>query len=149
MENQTLRKKINNIIMKVARYMEILMSCIITVVIVIMIIDLIVELPKTLSTTIEHETFNQFLSSALGLVVGIEFVKMLSHYTPETVIEVLMLATARQMVVEHLNSVDTLIGTLAMAVLFAIRKFLFIPEEHDESEKKHFLRRKQKEEESE
>lgn len=122
------------------------MSCIITVVIVIMIIDLVFELPETLNTAIEHDTFNQFLSSALSLVVGIEFVKMLSHYTPETVIEVLMLATARQMVVEHLGSIDTLIGTLAMAVLFAIRKFLFVPEEHAEAEKKSLLKRNQKEE---
>lgn len=146
MEKQSFRKKINGIIMKVARYMEILMSCIITVVIVIMIIDLVFELPETLNTAIEHDTFNQFLSSALSLVVGIEFVKMLSHYTPETVIEVLMLATARQMVVEHLGSIDTLIGTLAMAVLFAIRKFLFVPEEHAEAEKKILLKRNQKEE---
>lgn len=121
-------KKLNDIIIRIARYTEIFMSCIITCVIIIMIINLIVHLPETLSTTIENDAFNQFLSSALGLVVGIEFVKMLCNYTSETVIEVLTMATARQMVVEHLSPVNTLIGTIAIGVLFAIRRFLVVPE---------------------
>ena len=44
--------------------------------------------------------------------------------TLETVIEVLLFATARQMIVEHLAVHQILIGTLAIAVLFATRKFL-------------------------
>ena len=34
-------------------------------------------------------------------------------------------ATARQMIVEHLNVYETLVGIGAIAALFAIRKFLF------------------------
>lgn len=137
MENQPFHKKINDTIIKIARYIEIFMSCVITIVIIIMMVNLIVNLPETLSSTIEQDAFTQFLSSALSLVVGIEFVKMLCNYTPETVIEVLMLATARQMVVEHLNSMDTLIGTFAIAVLFGIRKFLFVPEQEEHNLNKH------------
>lgn len=129
------RKKLNNFIARIARYTEICMSCIITGVIIIMIFNLVINLPETLSTTIENDAFNQFLSSALSLVVGIEFVKMLCNYTSETVIEVLMMATARQMVVEHLSPINTLIGTLAIAVLFAIRKFLSVPEEKKRGKK--------------
>lgn len=36
-----------------------------------------------------------------------------------------MFATARQMIVEHLNVYETLVGIGAIAALFAIRKFLF------------------------
>lgn len=134
MQKLPTRKKINDLIIRIARYTEILMSAIITGVILIMIINLIMNLPETLSTTIENDAFNKFLSSALGLVVGIEFVKMLCNYTSETVIEVLMMATARQMVVEHLSPVNTLIGTVAIGVLFAIRKFLCVPEQKHEKE---------------
>ena len=42
-----------------------------------------------------------------------------------TIIEVLLFATARQMIVEHLNVYETLVGIGAIAALFAIRKFLF------------------------
>ena len=43
---------------------------------------------------------------------------MLCKHTAETVVEVLMFAIARQMVVEHLATFETLIGVLAIAILF-------------------------------
>lgn len=132
MKKMPTRKKLNDLIIRLARYMEILMSCIITAVIIIMVINLVINLPATLSDAITNDAFNEFLSSALSLVVGIEFVKMLCNYTSETVIEVLMMATARQMVVEHLSPINTLIGTAAIAVLFAIRRFLSISEHEEE-----------------
>ena len=68
--------------------------------------------------------FTEFLANALSLVVGVEFVKMLCRHSAQTVVEVLMFATARQMVVEHMAPTQTLIGVIAIAILFAIRKFL-------------------------
>ena len=50
---------------------------------------------------------------------------MLCTHQPGTIIEVLLFATARQMIVEHLNVYETLVGIGAIAALFAIRKFLF------------------------
>ena len=79
--NHAIRKRFNEVIYHVARYMEI-------------------------------------------LVVGVEFVKMLCRHSAQTVVEVLMFATARQMVVEHLRTWETLIGVIAIGILFAIRKFL-------------------------
>lgn len=68
--------------------------------------------------------FTTFLANGLSLVVGVEFVKMLCRHSAQTVVEVLMFATARQMVVEHMKPSQTLIGVIAIAILFAIRKFL-------------------------
>ena len=68
--------------------------------------------------------FTSFLSQALSLVVGVEFVKMLCRHSAQTVVEVLLFATARQMVVEHLDPVQTLIGIIGIAILFAVRKYL-------------------------
>ena len=61
----------------------------------------------------------------MSLAIGVEFVKMLCTHKPGTIIEVLLFATARQMIVEHLNVYETLVGIGAIAALFAIRKFLF------------------------
>lgn len=74
--------------------------------------------------SMDTEFFSTFLSQALSLVVGVEFVKMLCQHSAQTVVEVLMFATARQMVVEHLGPAETLLGVLSIAVLFAIRKYL-------------------------
>lgn len=68
---------------------------------------------------------NDFLAKGLSLAVGVEFVKMLSKHTPATVIEVLLFATARQMVVVHNDALDTLLGVVTIAALFATRKYLF------------------------
>lgn len=57
-------------------------------------------------------------------MVGVEFVKMLCLHSTQAVVEVLMFAAVRQMVVEHMEPMQTLIGVIAIAVLFAIRKYL-------------------------
>ena len=82
------------------------------------------EIANTSISTMDTQFFTTFLSQALSLVVGVEFVKMLCQHSAQTVVEVLMFATARQMVVEHLGSGETLLGVISIAVLFAIRKYL-------------------------
>ncbi len=62
----------------------------------------------------------------MGLVVGVEFIKMLIRHTPGAVIEVLLFAIARQLIVYHTSTLETLIGILAVGCAFAIRKFLFV-----------------------
>jgi len=68
--------------------------------------------------------FERILSTALALVIGVEFIKMLCKHTPETVIDVLLFAIARQIVIYHEKTLDLLIGALAIAGLFAAKKFL-------------------------
>lgn len=67
---------------------------------------------------------NEFMENILTLVVGIEFVRMLILHTPQSVIEVLLYAVARQIVITHDSSLDNLIGVTAIAVIFMIQKYL-------------------------
>ena len=60
-------------------------------------------------------------------MVGIEFVKMLVKHTPEAVVEVLLFAIAREMVVVHSGSLETLMGVTAVGIIFLIRKYLCPP----------------------
>ena len=122
--NHTIRKHFNEIIYNISRYTEIVLSIIILVVIALSGIRLIMEVAATSVPNMDTEFFTSFLSQALSLVVGVEFVKMLCQHSAQTVVEVLMCATARQMVVEHLGSSETLLGVISIAVLFAIRKYL-------------------------
>ena len=90
----------------------------------------------------DTDFFTTFLSQALSLVVGVEFVKMLCRHSAQTVVEVLLFATARQMVVEHLDPTQTLIGIIGIGILFAIRKYLMTdsddmaPHLHEEKSEK-------------
>ena len=119
-----IRKHFNEGIYNVARYTEIVLSIVILIVIALAGIRLIYAITETSLMDMDIDFFTKFLANALSLVVGVEFVKMLCRHSAQTVVEVLMFATARQMVVEHMAPTQTLIGVIAIAVLFAIRKFL-------------------------
>lgn len=127
--NHRVRKRFNGMIYNVARYSEIILSIVILVVIAFAGARLILSLTKVAFTDMDISFFTEFLSNALSLVVGVEFVKMLCRHSAHTVVEVLLFATARQMVVEHLNTVETLIGVAAIAILFAVRKYLMTDED--------------------
>lgn len=64
------------------------------------------------------------LEKALTLVIGVEFVKMLILHTPESVIEVLLYAVARQIIISHVSALQNLYGVLAIAVIFVVKKYL-------------------------
>lgn len=61
--------------------------------------------------------------------MAIEFLRMLSKHTVSSIIEVLLFAIARQLIVEHTNSVENLITIITIAILFGIRKYLLISSE--------------------
>ena len=65
-----------------------------------------------------------FLNNILTIVVGLEFVRMLIDLTPGNTVEVLIMATARHIIMNHDNPMTNLIGILCIAGLFATRRFL-------------------------
>ena len=127
--NHEIRKHFNNGIYNIARYTEILLSVVILVVIAFAGVRLILEITRTSVSEMDMAFFETFLANGLSLVVGVEFVKMLCRHSAQTVVEVLMFATARQMVVEHFATWETLAGVAAIAILFAIRKYLLIADD--------------------
>ncbi len=84
------------------------------------------ELPLLGSMSTGTTAYRHFLESALDLVIGIEFIKMLIKHTPGSVVEVLLFALSRHMVLEGGNALENLLTVCAIAIIFAIRKFLFI-----------------------
>lgn len=69
-----------------------------------------------------------FLESILGIVIGLEFVSMLVDFTPANVLEVLVLAISRHVIINHTDPVSTIVCVVCIAGLFAIKRFL-IPKE--------------------
>ena len=115
--NHKVRKCFNEGIYNVARYTEIVLSIIILIVIALAGIRLIFTITEIPIMDMDIDFFTTFLANGLSLVVGVEYVKMLCRHSAQTVVEVLM-------VVEHMKPSQTLIGVIAIAILFAIRKFL-------------------------
>ena len=70
------------------------------------------------------DILEQFLKEMLTFVVGIEFVKMLIFHNPERVVDVLIFAASRQMIVEHTDGKETIVWIIGIGLLFAIQKSL-------------------------
>ncbi len=65
-----------------------------------------------------------YLQNILTIVVGLEFVRMLINLTPANTLEVLIVAIARQVIVDHQDPISNITCVLCIGGLFAIRKFL-------------------------
>lgn len=65
-----------------------------------------------------------YLHNILTIVVGLEFVRMLINLTPANTLEVLIVAIARQVIVDHSSALSNIACVLCIGGLFAIRKFL-------------------------
>lgn len=120
-----MRKYLQDTMSEIAYYLEVIISAILAVALLglsfWLCYDLVMDFPQA-----NNEAFLQlFLNRIMTLAVGVEFIKMLCKQSPSTVIEVLLVAIARQLIVEHASSLDYLIGMLSVAILFAVRKYLF------------------------
>ena len=69
-------------------------------------------------------TVNTYLHNILTIVVGLEFVRMLIDLTPANTIEVLIVAIARQVILNHDNPISNLACVVCIAGLFATRHYL-------------------------
>jgi len=116
-------KKILYYIDKIANGFEIVIALLLLLIIAVKFVELLAEMAG-FEIIILSMGFDRILSATFTLVIGVEFTKMLYKHTPETVIDVLLFAIARQTVIYHANMTDMLVGVVAIAGLFAAKRFL-------------------------
>lgn len=68
---------------------------------------------------------NQLMDSILWVVIGLEFVRMLLEHSHGAVLEIMLFAVARQMIIAHTSMLENFMAVLAIAGIFAIRKYLY------------------------
>lgn len=109
----------------ISYFVEIFISMVLIFAIVVLTFMMFLNVIDFSSYSKSEDILITFLEQAMTLAIGVEFIKMLCKHSPQTVIEVLLFAIARQMVVGHASSLETLAGVTAIAILFATRKYLF------------------------
>lgn len=73
----------------------------------------------------DESAFSELFEMAIHIIIGIEMIKMIVKHTPASVLEVLLFVIAKRVVAEsNFRSFDILICVLAIAIVFAIKKFL-------------------------
>lgn len=119
-------------ILKMSQYLEV--GC--ALVLITAIVIAFLPIPANLYTLFLDNGFElaDFIKKSFDLVIGVELLKMFCRHDIDSVVEVLLFAVARQIIIEHMPILETLIGVLAIAVLFAIRRYLFVSALDDPSQ---------------
>ena len=119
-----MRKKLQDKMFEISYLFELLISIIVGAAIVVFAVKMVIETFSVSIFSSDMSALVGILDGAITLAIGAELIKMLCKHTPETVIEVLAFALARQLIVGHAAPLENLITVAAIAILFAIRKFL-------------------------
>ena len=108
---------------KIIKIFEVAIAFLLLGVIAIKLLELVLGFAR-LEINILNMDFEKILSIMFYLIIGVEFIKMLYKHSPETVIFVLLMASARQIILYSESILHLPIGIISIAGLFAIRKFL-------------------------
>ena len=119
-----MRKKLQDKMFEISYLFELFISVIVGIAILILSARMIVDIFNVSLYMEGADSLVKVLDDAIILAIGAELIKMLCKHTPETVIEVLAFALARQLIVGHAAPWENLITVVAIATLFAVRRFL-------------------------
>ena len=119
-----MRKKFQNYMFEVSYLVELFISVIVGIAVVIFGIRLVMDMGDIILSDKGTNSLVAIFDDAIILAIGAELIKMLCKHTPETVIEVLAFALARQIIVGHSGSWENFVMVASIAVLFVIRRFL-------------------------
>ena len=117
-----MRRKLQDKMFELSYLFELFISVIVGI--IVFAVKLVVEFADLEYLKSSSASLVAVLDKAIILAIGAEFIKMLCKHTPETVIEVLAFALARQLIVGHTSPIENLITVIAIAILFAVRRFL-------------------------
>lgn len=122
------RHKLRKTISTLAGITEILVAVIILLAVLVSAVLLVVDLFGYSGALFGKEavvSYNDIFSTAIYIVIGIEMIKMIVKHTPDSVLEVVLFVVAKRIVADaSFGSLDLLLCVLAIAAIFAVRKFL-------------------------
>ncbi len=87
--------------------------------ILVLIYDVYISEPK-----ISYQILQGLLSHILLVVVGLELALMLISHSAAKVLEVMLYAIARKMLISSTNTMDIMLGVISIALIFVIDKYL-------------------------
>ena len=120
-----MKHDLRSIVHRVIHRLEAVIGFLLTVAVVLSILGVLVTI-SPVELLKDPEIISDYIHVAATIVLAIEFVNMLCTHTLDSVVEVVMMVVARQMIVNHGTPVDNLICCVSISLLFVVRKFLFV-----------------------
>lgn len=125
-ESGELLKKVEKTMKGFILWIEILLAIFIAATVLLSGKDIVVLIYKVFITeaSASYEILQGLFAHILLLVVGLELALMLITHSAGNVLEVILYAIARKMLISSSNSVDILLGVISLAIIFAVDKYL-------------------------
>jgi len=120
----------NNLSLKIANIFEFILGMVVLLAVFLGTMDVLRTIWEMyvidFQTPVGYNELNDLLGQILLLVIGVELVVMLSLHIPGALLEVLLYAIARKMLLlpKSGGMAEILLGVIAIAGIFAIRKYL-------------------------
>lgn len=121
----------SKVFMKIVHMLEMSLAVYILICVAANGIYLIKNFPELIymdSFQASYSLLEQLFAHILLLVIGLELDMMLVNHTTSAVIEVMLYAVARKMLIYTNTTLEMLIGVVALAGIFAIYKYLYSSE---------------------
>lgn len=116
-----MKDKLNKFFHDLVHILEYLVA---TITIIVLLIFLGLEIYKMFTTNGYFSSTSIYLQNILTIIIGFELVRMLINLTPANLLEVLIVAISRQIIINHDNPLINISCVLCIGGLFATRKFL-------------------------
>lgn len=119
-------KKIEIVLKRFILWIEVILAVFIMATVLVSIKDVVILISDVFATepNSTYSVLQGLLSHILLLVVGLELALMLISHTAGSVLEVILYAIARTMLISSTNSVDIILGVISIGMIFAIDKYL-------------------------
>lgn len=118
------RQQIGRGLRILTEFLEILLALVILVGILVRFIELPAQFSALFSTERGH--FKEFLDFIIDSVIGVELVHLLCQPNLDSVVEILIVALTREVIMIESNPTGTLIYVIALGLVFVIRRFMFV-----------------------
>ena len=113
--------KVRKRIVDACDVMDMVMAAVVVIGIVIAVIGIFPQIGELWRHREETIAFLEFLDAVLGVVIGVEFLKMLNT---ANIIEALIFVIARHMIVQTTTAGEDLVSVISICMLFLFRRFM-------------------------
>ncbi|MBO6046987.1 MAG: hypothetical protein J6P61_04450 [Erysipelotrichaceae bacterium] len=112
-----------DLLMTGTHIIEIIIATFLGIVVFFWSVRLLGQITMAANMPATTESFHELLEFCFSLIIIVEFVRMLIKHSMMSVVEVLVFAIARGLIVDHENAVNMLISIACIAILMFVRRF--------------------------
>jgi len=118
-----LNHKISSFVFMAVKTIEICLAGLLVLLVILSSLYFIATLVKNHTKLVSYSDFQQLLSFLLLLIIALELAHMLIEHKSNNVIEVMIYAIARKMLIYNTTALEMLISVITLALLFAVKKY--------------------------